>query len=74
MSDTTNFYNKYVQVLKTRFDNAMNDVIHLETQLILAKEELENQKAHIESLESKLEKETAKNETKSTRRTTKDTE
>lgn len=56
MTDNTAFYNKYVQVLKARFDNLNNDVIHLETQLILAKEELDKKIEQVNVLQSEIEK------------------
>jgi len=56
MTDNTAFYNKYVQVLKTRFDNLNNENIQLETQLLLVKEELDSKIEQVNVLESEIEK------------------
>lgn len=74
MTDTTAFFNKYVQVLKSKFDSAMNENIQLETQLILAREEMEKLNGKVAELEMKLEKELNKNTAKTTRRNTKEDE
>ena len=66
MADDTAFFNTYLKVLKSKFDRVTADTINLEAQLILANEQIEEQKREIESLQksiNKLEKSTSHKKT-----------
>jgi len=41
MSDNVEFFNKYVSVLKNKYNNMMNDMLQLETHNLLLNEALE---------------------------------
>ena len=56
MSENANekFVNKYIRVLKTRYDALMNDIINLETQFNLLKDVNEEQTLVIQKLNEKV--------------------
>ena len=56
MTDSVDFYNKYLSVLKGRYNNLMNDVIHLETQNILLTEALESRTKENASLGEEIDR------------------
>lgn len=51
--ENVKFFNKYLQVLKSKFDAVLNDSLTLETQLMIAKETIEELQKRIELLEKK---------------------
>ena len=60
---SVDFYNKYLKVVKTKLDTFLTDNLSLETQLIIAKEQVlllkeENEKLEkqVKTLEKKLDK------------------
>jgi len=57
MSDMNmEFYNKYVQVLKGRYDSLQGDLINMEAQLILVKEALAEKTQEAENMAAEIEK------------------
>lgn len=54
MTDNEKYVNKYLQVLKSRHDGMLNDMINLETQYNLMKEILEENQATIQQLNAKV--------------------
>jgi hypothetical protein len=56
MSDDSTFFNTYLKVLKAKFDRSMADAVNLETQLIIANEQIESQKQQIELLQKNINK------------------
>lgn len=57
MSDMNmEFYNKYVQVLKGRYDSLQGDLINMEAQLILVKEALAEKTQEAEDMAAEIEK------------------
>ena len=50
------FYNKYVQVLKGRYDSLQGDLINMEAQLILVKEALAEKTQEAENMAAEIEK------------------
>jgi len=58
MSDDVNknFVNKYIQVLKNKYDQQTNDLISVEAQLIMLKENVEILSKENETLKEEIEK------------------
>ena len=57
MSDMNmEFYNKYVQVLKGRYDSLQGDLINMEAQLILVKEALAEKTTEAEVMAAEIQK------------------
>jgi metal-responsive CopG/Arc/MetJ family transcriptional regulator len=50
------FYNKYLSVLKTKYNNLINDMIHLETQNLLLNDVVQSNLKEIEELKSEISK------------------
>jgi hypothetical protein len=50
------FYNKYLSVLKTKYNNLINDMIHLETQNLLLNDVVQSNLKQIEELKSEISK------------------
>jgi hypothetical protein len=50
------FYNKYLSVLKTKYNNLINDMIHLETQNLLLNDVVQSNLKEIEQLKSEISK------------------
>jgi predicted nuclease with TOPRIM domain len=56
MSDSNvEFYNKYLSVLKGKYTNSINDMLHLETQNILLNEIVQKNMKEIEDLKKEIE-------------------